>query len=140
MKRLIVALILLTTAPFASTGSFADFAQAKALTQTIMQHFIKEDFVGGLNLAKPYWPLPTAEVDELAMKTKFQWRIVKERFGSYQGMELIKEEKIGTSFVRLVYLHKFENHAIYWKFTFYNPNGAWKVNSINFKDDIGSLF
>jgi len=105
-----------------------------------MQHFVREEFIKGLDIAKAHWPLPPVEIDGLANQIKTQWSIVRQRFGKPAGIELIKEERIGTSFVRFYYLHKFENHAIYWRFTFYKPKKIWKINGITFKDDLDFLF
>ena len=105
-----------------------------------MQHFLKSEFVKELDVAKAYWPLNPVEIDGLANKINTQWSIVQQRFGKPTGTEFIKEERLGTSFVRFYYLHKFENHAIYWKFTFYKPKNEWKINSITFKDNLEILF
>ena len=105
-----------------------------------MQYFLKAEFVEGLNIAKVYWPLPPVEIDNLANQIITHWAIVKQRFGKPTGMEFIQEERLGKSFVRFYYLHKFENHAIYWRFTYYKPKNEWKINGITFKDNLEFLF
>lgn len=117
-----------------------DVAETKTLSNTIMQHFLKEEFDKGLNIAKAYWPLPPVEIDSLANQINTQWSVVQQRFGKPTGIELVSEESIGQSFVRYYFLHKFENHAIYWKFTYYRPNNEWKINGITFQDDLDFLF
>ena len=57
-----------------------------------------------------------------------------------QAWSLLGQEKVGKSFILYYYLHKFENHAIYWRFTFYKPNDVWKVNGITYRDDLDFLF
>ena len=105
-----------------------------------MQHFLKAEFVEGLDMAKAYWPLPPVEIDGLANKINTQWGLVQQRFGRPTGIEFIQEERLGKSFVRFYYLHKFENHAIYWKFTYYKPKNEWKINGITFQDNLEFLF
>ena len=139
MRSFIIALILIM-AQSASAGTLNDIQEIKSLSNKIMQHFIKAEFVEGLDIAKSYWPLPPVEIDGLANQINTQWSIVQQRFGKPTGMEFIKEERLGNSFVRFYYLHKFENHAIYWRFTYYKPEKAWKINGINFKDDLDFLF
>jgi hypothetical protein len=117
-----------------------DVTETKTLSNTIMQHFLKEEFDKGLNIAKSHWPLPPVEIDGLANQINTQWSVVQQRFGKPTGIELVSEERIGQSFVRYYFLHKFENHAIYWKFTYYKPNNEWKVNGITFQDDLDFLF
>ena len=93
-----------------------------------------------LAIAKAYWPLPPVEIDGLANQINTQWSIVNQRFGEPTGIEFIREERLGKSFVKYYYLHKFENHAIYWKFVFYKPVDKWKINSIVFEDNLDFLF
>ena len=140
-QKLIIAIVLIIiVAQSASAASLKEISETKSLSNKIMQHFLKAEFVEGLDIAKAYWPLPPVEIDGLANQINTQWSIVKQRFGNPTGMELIKEERLGKSFVRFYYLHKFENHAIYWKFTYYKPTDRWKVNGITFRDDLEFLF
>jgi len=139
MRALIIVLVLILAQPV-SAAALKEVSATKSLTNNIMQHFVREEFIKGLDIAKAHWPLPPVEIDGLANQIKTQWSIVRQRFGKPAGIELIKEEGIGTSFVRFYYLHKFENHAIYWRFTFYKPKKIWKINGITFKDDLDFLF
>ena len=139
MRAWIIVLVLFMVQPVYA-GALKEISETKSLSNKIMQHFVKEEFTKGLNIAKTYWPLPPVEIDGLANQINTQWSVVRNRFGNPTGMEFIKEERIGKSFVRFYYLHKFENHAIYWRFTFYKPKKEWKINGITFKDDLDSLF
>ncbi|MDX8387322.1 MAG: hypothetical protein R8M46_02165 [Ghiorsea sp.] len=138
--KFITLIFIIFVSQSVSAATFKDISKTKLLSDQIMQHFIKEEFVKGLNIAKNYWPLPPVEIDGLANTINTQWSIVKQRFGTPTGIEFIRKERLGESFIRLFYLHKFENHAIYWVFTFYKPNNEWKINGISFKDDFGFLF
>ena len=140
MRALRIVLILFFVAQTASAATLKDISETKSLSDKIMQHFLKAEFVKGLNIAKAYWPLPPVEIDGLANQINTQWSIVQQRFGESTGMEFIKEERLGKSFVRYYYLHKFLNHAIYWRFTYYKPETEWKINGITFKDNLESLF
>ena len=139
MRAWIIVLVLFMVQPVYA-GALKEISETKSLSNKIMQNFVKEEFTNGLNIAKAYWPLPPVEIDGLANQINTQWSVVRNRFGNPTGMEFIKEERIGKSFVRFYYLHKFENHAIYWKFTYYKPKNEWKINGITFKDDLDSLF
>ena len=142
MRAMRIWLIVLTiiVAQSASAAPLKEISETKSLSNKIMQHFLKADFVEGLEIAKAYWPLPPVEIDSLANKINTQWSIVQQRFGKPTGMEFIQEERLGKSFVRFYYLHKFENHAIYWKFTYYKPKNEWILNGINMEDDFDILF
>ncbi|MCK4466627.1 MAG: hypothetical protein KAU83_13020 [Bacteroidales bacterium] len=139
MRAWIIVLMLIV-AQSVSAATIKEISETKSLSNEIMRHFLKEEFTKGLDIAKEYWPLPPIEIDSLANQIKTQWSIVQQRFGKPTGMELVREERIGKSFVSFYYLHKFENHAIYWKFTYYKPKNEWKINAITFKDDFDFLF
>jgi hypothetical protein len=55
-------------------------------------------------------------------------------------MELVSQATVGNSLVRYTYLHKFQNHAIRWIFTFYQATDGWAVNGVSFDDQIDLLF
>lgn len=48
--------------------------------------FSEEKFVEGYDLLKPCWPLPAAEVDNMANQTLQQWPVIKARFGASLGV------------------------------------------------------
>jgi len=135
-----LTVLMIIVAQSASAASLKDISETKSLSNKIMQHFLKAEFVEGLDMAKAYWPLPPVEIDGLTNKINTQWSLVQQRFGKPTGMEFIQEERLGKSFVRFYYLHKFENHAIYWKFTYYKPKNEWKINGITFQDNLEFLF
>jgi hypothetical protein len=96
--------------------------------------------VAGYETLKPYWPLASVEIDNLANQTNTQWPMVKQRFGTSIATEFIKETKAGDSLARFVYLQKFQNHAIRWVFTFYKPKDRWIINGVSFDDRLDLLF
>ena len=114
--------------------------EARKLADKMVSHFIKKEFSEGMSLAKTHWPLPKVELDNLISKIQGQWPIVDKRFGKAIGSELVREDKIGDSFIRYFYLHKFKNHAIYWKITFYKPEKHWMVNGVSFRDNLDILY
>ena len=138
--RVWIIVLVIAVAQSAFSDTLKELSETKTLSDEIMQYFLKDEFVEGINMAKAYWPLKPVELDNLANTIITQWVIVKQRYGKSMGMEFIKEERLAQSFVRFYYLHKFENHAVYWKFTYYKPENEWKINSITFKDDLGFLF
>jgi hypothetical protein len=139
MKNILIGFLFLVSGVASATGLDSP-KDTRALSDKIIGHFVKTEFQEGLNIAKQYWPLPEVEIDGLANKISTQWPIVDQRFGKPTGYEFIKEEKIGHSFVRYYYLHKFQNHAIYWRLTFYKPVDTWVVNGITFLDSLDQLF
>ena len=140
MRTLTIIFALFLGAQTVYADTLKDVSETKSLSSEIMQYFLKEEFVKGLDKAKAYWPLPPVEIDGLANQINTQWTLVKQRFGESTGIEFIREERLGDSFTRYFYLHKFENHAIYWSFTYYKPKSGWLINSVNFQDNLEFLF
>ena len=138
--RLILTLALALAAFSAKGATFETAQKAKAFSDEIMNLFIQEKFGEGLGRAKEYWPLPAVEIDSLANTIDQQWTIVRKRFGKATGMEYIKTERIGESFIRHIYLHKFANHAIYWHIDYYKPTEKWSINAITFLDRLDELY
>jgi len=50
------------------------------------------------------------------------------------GYEFIGVKRLGTSFVKLIYIQKNELAFLPWSFSFYRPNQDWKLSHIAFPD------
>jgi len=133
-------LLLLLSSVIIFADGFKEEAQMRSFADTFMDNIINKEFKKGFDSAKPYWPLPTVEIDSLVNQIKQQWPMIDQRFGKVVGKEFIKEERIGKSFIRYIYLHKFTNHALYWRINFYKPNDEWKINSIIYLDSLDALY
>lgn len=141
MRRLSHSLLALfaLAAPL-QAAEFPSGTEARRFADALVQQFLQARFAEAFDRARPYWPLPAAEIDGLIEQVRQQWPVVRRRFGRPMGTEFIREEAIGDSFLRYYYLHKFEHHAIYWRFDFYRPEGGWKINSILFLDTLDDLY
>lgn len=127
--------------PFSAMAeSFSNLAEARKVADKAVALFKEEKMVEGYAVLKPYWPLPPVEIDGLANQTNTQWPVVKQRFGISLGTEFIQERKAGQSLAQLIYLHKFQRHALRWVFVFYKPDDRWVINAVSFDDSIGTLF
>lgn len=137
-----ISLIILSFIIFinANAAGFKTEKETKFFSNQLVSQFIKDDFKNALNKAKPYWPIPAVEIDGMLNKINQQWPMVKQRFGSTTSMELVQTKRIGISFIRYIYLHKFENHAIYWQLDYYKPINEWKINQITFLDTLNTLY
>lgn len=60
-------------------------------------------------------------------------------YGSVLDSEIVREEKIGNSIVRLVYILKHEKTPVIWQFYFYRPHGKWFLGKIDFNDQFQNL-
>jgi hypothetical protein len=127
-----------------SSGAFAEGfkspEETRQFADKLIGYFVQTKFTEGLNLAKPYWPLPAVEIDGMANKINQTWPLVDQRMGKSLGSEHIKSIPLGSSFIRHIYLQKLEHHVIYWQIDFYRPKSEWKINTINFLDSLDPLF
>ena len=131
---------LLTYSSFVNAKTLNSVGETQALSEQMMGHYIKKEFKEGMAVAKPHWPLPKVELDNLTKKIEKQWPIVDKRFGNAISFELVETKKIGNSFIRYFFLHKFKNHAIYWRISFYKPEDKWVINGVSFKDNLDILY
>ncbi len=60
-------------------------------------------------------------------------------YGNIVGLEKIREEKIGKSIVRFVYVLKSEQAPTVWEFYFYKPKNNWLLAHVIFNDRFQSL-
>lgn len=141
MKPLRLTLFLLLLAPCAAfSDDFANLGEARQLAERAVGLFSEEKFPEGYELLKPYWPLPAAEVDNMANQTLQQWPVIKDRFGSSLSVEFVSQTDVGSSLSQVIYLQKFQNHAIRWVFTLYKARDRWMFNSVSFDDQLQALF
>ncbi len=140
MKIILSMLILLlfhcTThaEEFNSTKDFQPFL--KDVTNSIAAKDMKEAF----NKIKPYWLIPSHEIDGIIYQYESQVGAIEKRFGKCLSMEYIGSKVIGKSFQKEIYLQKFEKHAMMWSFTFYKPKDKWIINSVFAKDLFEDLY
>ena len=139
MKYFIFIISIIFFTPVLADGLKSE-KEIRAFSDTIMDKFVEEKFQEGFNLAKPHWPIPAIEIDGIVNQINQQWPLVDKRFGKPIDKEFIKEKRIGKSFIRFYYLHKFENHSMYWQYDFYKPHNEWKINKILFLDSLESLY
>ena len=134
----ILGIILLFYSSLACSEGFKSEKDIRLFSDALIEQMVAEKFHDGFDAAKQYWPIPVVEIDGVVNQIKQQWPIVQQRFGTAVGQEFIKEERIGQSFLRYYYLHKFKKHAIYWKLSFYKAEKEWKINTVTFLDNLRS--
>ncbi len=138
--KIIIAVSLLLFSGVAHSDSFKTEEEMRIFSDTFIEQMVKAEFQKGFDSAKVYWPLPTVEIDGIVNQINQQWPMVSQRFGKPTGKEFVKEERVGASFLRYYYLHKFDIHAIYWKIDFYKAKDQWKINTIRFLDNLDALY
>ncbi len=122
-------------------ASPADSADtAVLLSDRIMQHVTDGEVREGLQLAKRHSIVPEADLDALIEHAEAQRPIMEARFGESLDYELLRNDSVGGSMIRVVFLHRFENHAVPWQFVWYRGGDGWLLSSFKFTDDVAALF
>ena len=135
----IVSLVLLFCSnTFADT--LKDAGEARRLTDRVMAKVGEGDIAAGLQLVKPVLVVPAPEFNSLLEQLKTRLPAMSKRFGKSIGYEFIREDKIGENLLRIVQIHRFENHAMRWSFYFYRGKNGWVLNTFKTDDDIKQLF
>lgn len=130
-------------APDESVGAVegADSADsAVAISDRIMQHVTAGQVREALALGKPYSIVPDAEIEALVKQLEQQRPILAARFGGSVNYELLRNDTVGDSLLRTVFLHRFEKHAMVWQFIWYRGNDGWVLTNFRFADDVSLLF
>ena len=140
MKVIVIILALSFLATVAQAATLDSEDAVSKLVDQAMAKIGSGDLEGGLLLLKPYVAIPDSEFNVMLEQAKLQMPFLQGRIGKSLGAEFINERAVGRSLFQIVYLQKFEKHAIRWRFLFYGVNGKWTLNAFNFDDKIQLLF
>ena len=118
----------------------ADLESVRGHSEAGMSLIGKGRVAQGIRRLASAWPMPPAEIERLIEQAQNQAPVMASRFGAVLGHELIAEQRVGTSFLRRVYLQRFERHAIAWRIIYYRGADGWYVNNLNFSDETEDMF
>jgi hypothetical protein len=62
------------------------------------------------------------------------------RFGASIGYELLRNDTVGDSLQRTVFIHRFDKHAMAWMFIWYRGKDGWVLNNFSYVDNPAMLF
>ena len=114
--------------------------EAKELAEKVMSRAVVGDMDGMATVVKPYWPFPEDELETLVAQTAQQRNLLANRLGKSLGFTFVRREVAAETFLRLVYIERFENTGRRWLFTFYKVRNVWKFNSFAWDEEIAKLF
>jgi len=142
--RLIVAIVTGVLVFASETPAHADAlktpAEARQLTDRIMTKVGSGEVDAGIRLMKPYVATPETDIDGVIDSWKKQEPRMTQRFGNVIGTELVREDKLGESLLRVIQLARYEVRATFWSFYFYRGKNGWVLSSFNTDDDIVAIF
>jgi hypothetical protein len=140
MRFVVMLALALLFTPSVSAAKLESVDAAIAVTDQIMKRVVAGDLKGGFELAKPHAAVPAAEVDAIVGQAELMQPMLVARFGKSIGYEQIRNDAVGSSLAQIVYIQRFEKHAMVWRFILYRGIDGWIINSFKYEDDIGSAF
>jgi hypothetical protein len=139
MKYLLILLFALFTETV-QAETLPTLTAAKEITDKAMTMIADSDLDGGLKLLKPYLVIPAAEFDVMLGQATMQQPVMSQRFGKSVGKEFIREDMVGGSLVRLIFIQKFEKTVVRWLFFYYKSPSGWVLNTFTYDDSFQLLF
>jgi hypothetical protein len=115
-------------------------ADARALTDAVMQLVAADKIDEALGKLRPHWRIPSNEIDTVVMKTITMRNTVGDRYGHTVGHAFVREDDVGDFLVRYTYVEKRVNHPLRWTFIFYRATDEWWVDSAAWDDNVSALF
>lgn len=113
---------------------------AVALSDRMMQRVAAGQVPEAFGLGSPHAILTKAKVDEFIAKVTQQQPSWETRFGKSIGYELLRNDTVGDSLLRTVFLQRFDKHAIVWVFVWYRGSPGWILNHFSYAEDSTVLF
>ena len=132
--------LLLTFMGLASSATLRNPEEAKELAEKVLSRAAVGDMDGMATVVKPYWPFPEDELEVLMAQMAQQRNLLAPRLGKSVGFTFVRREAAADTFIRLVYVERFENTGLRWMFTFYKVKDVWKFNGFSWDEDIAKLF
>jgi hypothetical protein len=84
-------------------------------------------------------PLIDANQDGIkSIKERFE--LSRKLLGNYYGAEIVSKYYAGNSYAKYVYSLKYERQPVKLVLVLYKPNKTWKVQNVNFQDDMDTEF
>ena len=140
MRDLALLLLLMLSPSVAMTEELKDSTAAVALAEKVVQKASTGDVRGGLEIARPYLATPSSQFDVLLGQLEMQAPVQAAQYGKSIGYELLRNDTVGDSLIRIVYIQKFERHAVAWIFYFYKPKNDWLLTELSYSDALSSAF
>ena len=132
--------LLLTMLGLAYGATLRTPEEAKELAEKVLSRAVAGDMDGIATIVKPYWPFPEDELETLVAQTAQQRNLLANRLGKSLGFTFVRRETAADTFLRLVYIERFENTGRRWLFTFYKVKNVWKFNGFACDEEIAKLF
>lgn len=137
MKKIIFAFLVIFASLTISTN-----LKAQSTPEELMEAFFTI-FNEDVNLAIDHLfaTNPMIDPSQQGIKSiKERLELSRKLLGNYHGYEIIDVYQAGDSYRKYVYSLKYERQPVKFIVVLYKPDQKWKVQNINFQDDIDTEF
>lgn len=114
--------------------------EAVALSDRMMQGVVAGRVREALALGVPHAVLTEAQIDSVIAQFEQQQEVIATRYGGSVGYELLRNDMVGGSLQRTVFLHRLDRHAMVWLFIWYRGRDGWVLNDLSYVDNPAILF
>jgi len=143
MKAKVLNLLL----GFSFLISFSVFAQentsieeAQNLSHKIVMDVSRGRFEDAWRIVKSSSTIPSDRIDLFAKEYDSHYVRTILKFGPTTGVELISQDMLGKSMLRITYLVKYEVTGVAWFMYFYRVGDKWVLSEFNYDINSSSLF
>jgi len=138
MKKAFLSLLIFSAIIIANNTQ----VKAQATPEELMEGFFTI-FDEDVNQAVDYLfssnPLIDSNQDGIkSIKERFE--LSRKLLGNYYGAEIVSKYYAGESYAKYIYSLKYERQPVKLVLVLYKPNQEWKVQNVNFQDDIDTEF
>jgi hypothetical protein len=134
MKKYLIIILAVTALTFVYNKDIKAQATPEELMDAFFLIFAEDvnqavDFLFATN--------PMIDPNQPGIKSiKEKFELSRKLLGNYYGYEIINIYHAGDSYVKYIYSLKYERQPVKFIAVLYKPKDKWKVQNINFHDDI----
>lgn len=142
LKRIVLfaVVLLIAGAAAAQANTLASEAECRILADNAVILMTQGKFSEAIKAIGPYTAINQEQLAKMGQQFSSQREKLLPVYGKRVAVEFIRQETVGGSMLRYLYLEKFENNALVIWFTFYRPEARWKILSFGWHDKPQTLF
>ncbi|WP_156226434.1 hypothetical protein, partial [Herbaspirillum chlorophenolicum] len=119
-KSVLVLLFLMNSHAIGETLNSKD--EVRNFTDEVMGSIAADNLGGAFKQIREYASVSAADVGAMEAQLNIQFPTLISRYGEPSGFEFIDLKTVGSSLLEIVYIAKYEKHAMPWRFYFYKTN------------------
>lgn len=138
MKKIVISFLICSVLIVANNAKL----KAQATPEGLMEAFFAifdEDVDQAVDYLFATNPLIDSNQDGIkSIKERFE--LSRKLLGNYYGAEIASKYYAGESYAKYIYTLRYERQPVKLVIVLYKPNQKWKVQNVNFLDDIETEF